>query len=222
MHVSSKKIIIISNGKLNDKTQLERVFQRSTGLSISNENHTIIACDGATDNLEMLNLKADFLIGDFDSIDPKKLSEYQENNHTKVILDLDQNKTDTRIAIELAIKEDAKEIYILTATGARLDHLLANILDLKIIPEYINAKIIDEYSVLEYHYKSCIFKGTVGETLSIIPLSDINELSLSGLKYPLKEMNIRSGEALVCNKFIENEAKIDFKSGEILLIRAYD
>lgn len=222
MQVSEKKFTIISNGKPTSKTLSEKAFQRSTGVEISNTNHIIIACDGAIDNLELFKLKADYLIGDFDSISAVRLNQYQENKYTKVILDPDQNKTDTRIAIELAIEKGAQEIYILTATGGRLDHLLANILDLKIIPEHINAKIIDEYSVVEYRNKSCVFLGDVGETLSIIPLSDINELSLSGLKYPLNGINIKAGEPLICNKFIENEAKIDFKSGEILVIRAYD
>ncbi|NQY80732.1 MAG: thiamine diphosphokinase [Candidatus Caenarcaniphilales bacterium] len=222
MQVTEKKIAIISNGKPSSISLSQRAFQRETGSQLSNTNHTIIACDGATENLELLNLEADYLIGDFDSIAPKNLEEYEKNKQTKVILDPDQSKTDTRIAIELAIKEGASEIFILTATGGRLDHLLANILDLKIIPENISAKIIDEYSVVEYRNKSCIFKGKLGETLSIIALSDIEELSLSGLKYPLSGHNIKAGEPLICNKFTGNEAKIDFKSGEILVIRAYD
>ena len=152
------------------------------------------------------------------------LKNYQATKikQTKVILDPDQNKTDTRIAIELAIKHEAEEIYLITATGGRLDHLLANILDLKIIPLGIKTKVVDEFSIVEYKNKSFTRLGRSGEVLSLIALSDIQELSLSGLKYTLQDKNIKAEEPLVCNKFTEEVARVDFKSGELLVIKAYD
>ena len=220
--MSPSKFLIVSNGKLNNLSVLKRRVNEATNIDLHSDDFYVIACDGATTNLELLGLEANLLVGDFDSISETKLQEYKTKSKTEVLLDPDQSKTDTRIAIELALSKGAKEVIIITATGGRLDHLLANILDLKFIPKEVSVKLVDEFSIVEYIQESKKFKGNIGDTLSLIPLSPILGLSLSGLKYPLDSIDIQSGEALICNKFIEKEATIDLKSGEILVIRAYD
>jgi thiamine pyrophosphokinase len=103
-----------------------------------------------------------------------------------------------------------------------MDHCLSNILELKFINDKASVSLIDEYSEIKYSTKSLELRGEIGETLSIIPLSDIKELSYEGLEYPLYKADIRAGTSLICNKFSENQARISFKSGEILIIRAND
>jgi thiamine pyrophosphokinase len=110
-------------------------------------------------------------------------------------------------------------MYIIAATGGRMDHCLSNVLELKFINDKASVRLIDEYSEIRYSTKSLELNGEIGETLSIIPLSDIKELSYEGLKYPLDKADITAGTSLICNKFSENQARIIFKSGEILIIR---
>ncbi|MFM7457321.1 MAG: thiamine diphosphokinase [bacterium] len=228
-----ERFLIITNSKIQSPTALRSSFSKFTNLTLDNESFTIICADGGINNAAQLSLKADYLIGDFDSIDRELLEEIVKDStetksikaiidNTEIIYDPDQSKTDTRLAVELALKLAAKEIYIIAATGGRMDHCLSNILELKFINNKASVSLIDEYSQIRYSTKSLELYGEIGETLSIIPLSDIKELSYEGLKYPLDKADIKAGTSLICNKFSENQAKISFESGEILIIRAHD
>jgi thiamine pyrophosphokinase len=229
-----KRFLIITNGKIQSLTALQSSFRKFTNCDLDNKSFTIICADGGIQNAAQLSLKADYLIGDFDSIDEKLLKEIKKDRSAlnaeievcgqspEIIYDPDQSKTDTRLAVELALKLAAKEIHIITATGGRMDHCLSNILELKFINDKASVSLIDEYSEIKYSTKSLELRGEIGETLSIIPLNDIKELSYEGLKYPLDKADITAGTSLICNKFSENQAKISFKSGEILIIRAHD
>jgi thiamine pyrophosphokinase len=229
-----ERFLIITNGKIQSPTALQSSFSKFTNFDLDNKSFTIICADGGIHNATQLSLKADYLIGDFDSIDEELLKEIKKDRSglnteiedceqsPEIIYDPDQNKTDTRLAIELALKLAAKEIYIIAATGGRMDHCLSNILELKFINDRASVSLIDEYSEIKYSTKSLELRGKIGETLSIIPLSDIKELSYEGLKYPLDKVDITAGTSLICNKFSENQARISFKSGEILIIRAHD
>ena len=220
--MKEKIFLIISNGQVLDESLLEKEFQSVSGRRFRDTFSGLIATDGAVTNLELLGLKADYLIGDFDSISEDDLIKYRENTDTELVHDPDQSKTDTQLAIELALKLGAEKIYILAATGGRLDHSLSNIFDLKMIPDSVEAYIINEHSSITLIRSSSTFSGKMGDTLSLIPIIDVVSLSLVGLMYKLEDKNVQSGKSLVCNKFSENEAKITFKTGEILVIRAHD
>lgn len=229
-----ERFLIITNGKIQSPTALRSSFSKFTNFDLDNKSFTIICADGGIHNATQLSLQADYLIGDFDSIDEKILKEIKKDRSVlnaeikdceqspEIIYDPDQSKTDTRLAVELALKLAAKEIYIIAATGGRMDHCLSNILELKFINDRASVGLIDEHSEIKYSTKSLELHGEIGETLSIIPLSDIKELSYEGLKYPLDNADITAGTSLICNKFSENQARISFKSGEILIIRAHD
>jgi thiamine pyrophosphokinase len=229
-----KRFLIITNGRIQSHIGLQSSFHRFTNFILDNKSFTIICADGGIQNATQLSLKADYLIGDFDSIDRELLKEAVKDSaktesinkaitdNTEIIYDPDQSKTDTRLAVELALKLAAEEIYIIAATGGRMDHCLSNILELKFINDKASVSLIDEYSAIKYSDKSIELNGETDETLSIIPLSDIKELSYHGLKYPLDKVNIPAGTSLICNKFSENQAKISFESGEILIIRAHE
>jgi thiamine pyrophosphokinase len=229
-----KRFLIITNGKIQSPTVLQSSFREFTNSNLDNKSFTVICADGGIQNATQLSLKADYLIGDFESIYEKILKEIKKDRSAlnaeievyeqspEIIYDPDQSKTDTRLAVELALKLAAEEIYIIAATGGRMDHCLSNILELKFINDKASVSLIDEYSEIKYSTKSLELNGEIGETLSIIPLSDIKELSYEGLKYPLNKVDITAGTSLICNKFSENQARISFESGEILIIRAHD
>jgi thiamine pyrophosphokinase len=229
-----ERFLIVTNGKIQSPTALQSSFRKFTNFNLDNKSFTIICADGGINNAAQLSLKVDYLIGDFDSIDEKLLKEIKKDHSVlnaeiedceqspEIIYDPDQSKTDTRLAVELALKLAAKEIYIIAATGGRMDHCLSNVLELKFINDKASVRLIDEYSEIRYSTKSLELNGEIGETLSIIPLSDIKELSYEGLKYPLDKADITAGTSLICNKFSENQARVIFKSGEILIIRAHD
>lgn len=243
--------IVIANGQILSESRLREAFYKFTETELSNSNYTVICADGGWLNAKKLDLSIDYLIGDLDSIPPTlkqdlelrnknitnpeatcefNFQELTENDlpaanskkGTKIFYDPDQNKTDTRLALELAHKLQAKHVFLLAASGGRLDHLLSNIFELKYMHDYMDIKLIDEFTELTYINKSSDYTGEIGDVLSVMPISDVKSLSYEGLLYSLGQENIKAGTSLVSNKFSAKKARIFFESGELLVMRTYD
>lgn len=176
----------------------------------------IIAADSGYDYLIKQNVKVNYLIGDFDSI---------EYDITKVktpdIIQFPKEKdfTDLHIAINKAIEIGSNKVTILGATGTRLDHTITNIFLLKILFDSgINGKIIDDNNevmlvngkveILKTHYKY----------LSVIPLSDNTEVNISGVKYPLKNKRVSFNDSLcISNEINEKTATVEVSSFSLVI-----
>lgn len=218
----NQKVLIVANGKIASESRLREAFLKFAGYELLSEHFIVICADGGIRNARLLSLKINYLIGDFDSASTEEREALSKDIDMITIFDPDQNKTDTRLAVELALKLQAREIFIIGATGGRMDHCLSNILELKHLDNLDTARVIDEYSDIRYTRLPVELNGHIGETISIIPLSDVKALSYEGLMYPLHNADIPSGTSLICNKFSQAVARIDFKSGELLIIKAYD
>jgi len=218
----NQKILIIANGKIASESRLREAFLKFTGYELLSEGFITICADGGIRNAKLLSLDINYLIGDFDSASAEEREAFSSQREMVTIFDPDQNKTDTKLAVELALKLQASEVFIIGATGGRMDHCLSNILELKYLDKLDTARVVDEYSDIRYTKIPVELRGHVGETVSIIPLSDVKALSYEGLMYPLYKADISAGSSLICNKFSETFARINFKSGELLIIRAYD
>ena len=74
-----KRFLIITNGKIQSPTALRSSFSKFANFDLDNKSFTIICADGGINNAAQLSLKADYLIGDFDSIDEKLLKEIKQD-----------------------------------------------------------------------------------------------------------------------------------------------
>jgi len=201
------KILIVANGNINDVNYYSQFIQ---------ESNTIIAADGGADNCLKLNITPEYIIGDLDSISDKAKAEFSEKS--KIIQDMDQNKTDMQLAIELADKLDAKHVSIIGAIGSRMDHTIANIMCL----DKLNCKmhILDEFNDIYMVRKEINLKGKIGDIISVIALSDVKGLNYEGLKWNVSQKNIESGWIGICNEMISSTAKITLSSGKIIVFRS--
>ena len=119
------------------------------------------------------------------------------------------------------------EIWILGATGTRLDHVLANITML-LVPFRcgIQAWIADANN------RICLLSGKMvierknhfGQYLSLIPLTrELVGVTLTGVKYPLKNHRVALGESLcVSNEITDTEAVIEIGSGIAVVLETKD
>ena len=115
------KSLIITGGNIN-KEFLQDFLKE-------NKFEKIIAADKGLEILNKLNVKPDFIIGDFDSVNKEILEKYI--NVPITYLKPEKDFTDTHMALKLAIEKGTKEITIIGAVGTRLDHTIANIHILK-------------------------------------------------------------------------------------------
>jgi thiamine pyrophosphokinase len=207
-----KKIAIIGNGVVNNiefhKNLLEEI-------------EIILCADGGASNAKKIGVIPTHIIGDLDST-TKELIDFFKSKKTKIIQDKNQDKTDMELAIELAESLKPDEIIILGAIGYRIDHTLANILCLNKINKNINARIIDDRNIIELIDNSKDILGKKDEIISIIPLTDVIDLSYKGMKWLISNKNTKLGWFGISNKLTEIKAKISLKKGKILIIRVRD
>ncbi|MBO4898224.1 MAG: thiamine diphosphokinase [Clostridia bacterium] len=182
------------------------------------EDDFVICADAGARHLKSLNITPDVLIGDFDT-----LKDYPEGIK-RIEFPPEKDETDTSLAVDYAISKGYDEILVLGALGGRADHSLANVFLLK--------------HILEKNAKGELFDGknrvfltdkdfTVSEHgvyVSLFPLfSDIEGLTIRGMKYPLDDYKLPQGSSLcVSNEVTDREAYISFKSGLLLVMICRD
>lgn len=187
----------------------------------------IIASDRGIEVLDNLNIRPDYIIGDFDSANKKVLDKYI-NKKDIIIKKLNPQKdyTDTHMAIKLAIEVESTEITILGAIGSRIDHTISNINTLKeALDNNVVCKIIDTKNEIQLiNKKTQIEKNDKYKYISLIPLTTkVTGITLKGFKYSLLDANLEIGQSIgVSNEQIEKKAEIDLKEGILILIKSKD
>lgn len=121
----------------------------------------------------------------------------------------------------------ASEIYILGATGGRIDHLWANVQTLTIpFKAGVDAVILDSQNKIRLIGGDTVIRreDAYGPYFSIFPLGqEIYSLSIEGAKYPLHDHQLTPYDSLcVSNQFEEEEVKITFGSGIVILMETRD
>ena len=157
------KFIIITGGNIN-KEFLQRYLEK-------NKYDKIIAADKGLEILNKINVKPDYIIGDFDSVNKKILQQYESIPIT--YLKPEKDFTDTHMALKLAMKQGANKISIIGAIGTRFDHSLANIHILKeALENNVEAENINETNKIKLINKNTIIKrDNKYKYISLIPLT---------------------------------------------------
>lgn len=206
---------IICNGSIADyelcKQRLQQVQQ-------------VICADGGTRHAFHMGITPDVIIGDLDSSDRKFIEHFEALNVPFIKYNSDKDKTDTQICLEYAM-EQSDEIWLLGATGSRLDHTLANINLLKLAADKgKKACVMNENNEIYLTKDSISLAGNKGDLLSLLPFSDqVTGINLKGTYYPLDNAVIELGSSYgVSNVFLENTIHLTIDTGYILVIKSKD
>lgn len=218
----SKRTVIVSGGLLEKDFALPVLKSEDTEF--------VIGVDRGLTFLYENEIKPDYIVGDFDSV-PRSLVEYYREELNVPIREFNPVKdaSDTEIALRLCLGLNRKEIWILGATGNRLDHLWANVQCLQIALEAgAEARIVDSHNQIRLLDKDITLKReeTFGKYFSLFPLElPVDGLTITGAKYPLKNHFMKPDDSLcVSNEFAEgeDEVKISFAFGKIILMETRD
>lgn len=187
-----------------------------------------IAADSGLVYADRLGVKVDFLLGDYDSVDKDILERYKKQVDFKVY-PREKDYTDTHLAIITAIKNGASEIYILGATGSRMDHTLTNIGNMKTALDCcIDCHIFDKnnhiYLVSDETGTYTIKKEMqYGRYVSIVPMSEEVEITLKGFKYELDRYVLKQGLSICqSNEIQNNEGRITIHKGLAIVFETCD
>ena len=174
-----------------------------------------IAADSGLEYADKLGLKVDYLLGDYDSVDKDVLDTYKSNTEFE-IYPKEKDYTDTHLAIMTALKKGATDIYILGATGTRMDHTITNIGNMKVA-----ADCGKDCHIVGIHI---IRKDSqYGRYVSIIPMSENVSLSLEGFKYTLDNYELKQGLSICQSNEVEDEQGIiKVHKGLIIVLETKD
>lgn len=214
------KAIIISGGEL-EEGFVETVLSENEGASI-------VGVDKGVEYLYHHQIKPNYIVGDFDSIAPEVIKYYKTETNVAIReYNPVKDESDTEMAIRIAITIGSTEIYILGATGGRIDHLWANVQSLAIACKFnVRAYILDPQNRIFVTDKPCQLKKSeaYGKYLSVFSLSgDIFDFNMKGTKWPLEHHVLKPTDSLtVSNRFEDELVEIDFIGGTIVVMETKD
>lgn len=177
----------------------------------------IFCADGGADHLEKLNVLPNELWGDLDSISEDLLSKYQKNSVKVIKFPKDKDKTDGELLISHLSNLNYDEIIVIGGLGGRTDHFLSNINWLFM---YKKLYFITETETIFKVYSGQTFEKYVNCTVSFVPYSRmVEDVSLTGFKYPLNHYNIKIGDSIcMSNIVISSESSIQVSKGDLICI----
>jgi len=208
-------IFLFANGLATRGTMVNRVFTATQSPSI-------VCADGGAFNAVEFGYFPQTIIGDLDSISPEKVTEFEQDGATILHYPAEKDETDLELALYWCAEHGAKAIYIIGGLGGRFDQTLANIYLLS-LPQLdgIHVEVIDaEQSIRLLKSGKHNIKGNVGDTISLLPMSDTVEgITTTALQYPLKNESLIIGPARgVSNVMTEDTATISISKGLLIIV----
>ena len=178
-------------------------------LSIESNFEEIIAVDSGIEHLLNLSLNPNTLIGDLDSISKKSLDEVKKNGVKILAFNSKKDQTDFELALNYLEEAEKSKVYIIGGESGEIDHLISIFL---LIP----SKSFFENIIWLYGDKKIIFRQKLQLNIkkltkfSLIPLSDLTNLSIDGAEWNLDNKNIQFGETLTLRN-ITNEEQLNIR-----------
>lgn len=208
------RIAVVANGEWNQEwgKQELALFDR------------LVAADGGGNRILEAGYIPHALIGDLDSIRPDNLEKCRAYGTHIEQFSREKDETDLELALEHAVslcKEiEDQEIWLLGATGGRVDHLLGNLaIMLGFLKRGYRIRAKDSYHELWLIQGKEQIKGEKGQELSLIPISEFAVVRTEGLFYPLNNETLRQDSPRgISNVFSGEDAFVDVSDGIVLAV----
>lgn len=177
----------------------------------------VIAADGGLIHASSLGISPDLILGDFDSLGyvPQDSRVYP----------VEKDDTDTMLAVRVGLERGCDQFLFYGALdGPRLDHTLANFQTLAFLADHgARGWIIGrDYIVTVASEETLRFPDTFTGILSLFCLgSDIEDLTIRGLKYPLEHGRLSASFPLAVSNAFEQAAS-SVTVGKGLLLAMWD
>ncbi len=176
----------------------------------------IIAADAGLKTLEKLKITADYIVGDFDSL------EYVPEGNNVIKHPVKKDETDTILAVDVAFEKGYENFVIYGCLGGRLDHTIASMQTASYIAEKGgNSIFIDNDTFLTVIKENSIsFSSNNSGTLSIFAISNVaSGVNVTNLLYTLSNAELSPDYPLgVSNEFISEDATISVEKGKLCII----
>lgn len=157
-----------------------------------------VVTDGAANNLKERGLTPQFIVGDFDSLDPAVRKQFP---HADFIRAADQESCDLEKALKMIFEMGIKRVILLGAGGGRFDHTLTTLSVMQKFSTRMDIRMRDEDSETRVITGKARFSGHSGDTISLVAFERVDGITLDGVKWPLKEETLLPGSRGISNVF---------------------
>lgn len=187
----------------------------------------VVAADGALETILEAGIPCDCGLGDFDTVSQEVLAKFKENPKTRLFaFPPEKDETDAELAVQFAVEQKPDVIWIVGATGGRIDHMLGNLellrmplqagIECEIVDQQNRIRLIDRPTVLEKmeNWKYVSFLSYTDQTQGI---------TLNGFAYNVTDFTLKKGiTRCISNEIRDEKATVSFTSGMLYCIRSRD
>ena len=152
------------------------------------------------------------VLGDFDSAEKPDIDDL-------LIYPSEKDQTDSELALEHAIQDGYREIWMVAPFGGRLDHSIANLCLLESASlKGVTLKLYDgENLAYLLHQKEHELSQNY-RYISFFPWKSNAEISLHGFKYPLGHFNLRLEQPIGVSNEPTDLPRVEVHDGTVLCI----
>ena len=190
-----------------------------------NDGDLCIAVDGGYEYCCLLDIRPDYVLGDFDSLSSKqaeKLEERAQKDQTKVIrIPREKDDTDMLAAIKLGLQEGYRSFRLYGGSGGRLEHTLANIQCLLYLKEHdaIGYMMDGTGMILVAKEEAISFRENLEGYLSLFSLGERATVSIEHMKYLLDHAELTNSFPIgISNEFIGEMGCVRVHQGAVVII----
>jgi len=189
----------------------------SSNIKQKFEYEKVIGVDSGVKHLNKFAITPDLIIGDLDSIDKKLLTESAKKNIEIIKYPKNKDQTDFEIALDYAQKLEFESIDIIGGENGEIDHLLSIFMTISI--NKCSNKTTWFYGKQKILFNPKSISINLNQIFSLIPLSNIKNLNISGAKWNLQNKNIDFGStSTLRNESVERLIKISCDEGKYCII----
>lgn len=173
----------------------------------------VIAADSGILHAEAFRLPVELWVGDFDSTPPDAMPRFA--HVPRETWPADKDRTDGELAADAAIARGASSLVLAGGMGGQSDHVLGHFtLGLRLARQGISTLITSGHE--EAHP---LLPGTLTldlppqSRLSLIAFSDLEGLSLAGVRWPLDKAQVPLGSTWTLSNITEGPVTISLEHG---------
>jgi len=176
----------------------------------------VIAADGGLAHLERRGLRADLIVGDFDS-----LGRVPEGANV-ICHPVEKDDTDMMLAVRTGLERGCRKFLLYGGLGGRLDHAYANLQTLIWLTEHQAQGWLlgGGLAITAIRNGRLEFDaGRKGIISVFCPNGEARGVDLDGLYYPLRDAVLSSSFPLgVSNQFTGKPASVSVREGTLLIM----
>lgn len=174
----------------------------------------VIGADAGWEHLRDAKLPIHFAVGDWDS------GEMPTDGAVRTV-PVEKDDTDMMLAVKEGLARGYQEFYLYGGMGGeRTDHTLANIETLIYLAEHgARGTLLSEREAITAIRNETLFFQKPQGRVSVFAVGEAKGVTLSGMKYPLKDGSLTESFPLgVSNSFQGEKAHISVKDGTLVIV----